>query len=502
MATVNIDQSSLPVGVAAAGAKAGMFVGAAFGALVLGVLDYITGAPPSFALLYVVPVACVGWFVGRAEAVVLALLSVAIGTSAEVGWQEVWPVWVHAWNTFTRLAIFLLAAIAAATLREDQGRIREANTELARLLEVEARSLRHSEYRFELLVDGMTDHAIVLFDPDGAARKANAGASALVGLPPHDLQGRTLDELFPAADPAPDARPLAELARASPHVEIERWTRRPDGSRYWASIVVYGAEQEATGGMLAVVRDATARKQSEDQVRRARDEALVLARELEAFSYTVAHDLRAPLRAIDGFGALLLEEHGPRLDERGRSHVARIRAAAQRMAQLLDALLELSRLGRRPIHRADVNLTDMARAVVEGISAEYPDRVVSVTIEEGMTARGDPALLEVVLQNLLSNAWKFSSRRERATIAVGSVPGEEPTFFVRDDGAGFDMQFAERLFRPFERLHSAEEFEGTGIGLAIVRRVIERHGGQVRAEGAVEGGATVYFTLPTAEAHE
>jgi len=219
-------------------------------------------------------------------------------------------------------------------------------------------------------------------------------------------------------------------------------------------------------------------------------------KELEAFSYSVSHDLRAPLRAVDGFSKALLDESGAKLEARGRGHLERVRGAARHMGQLIDDLLNLARLSRAEMNRSPVNLTALARNVAGNLAQSQPDRRVHFDITEGLTTEGDAQLLAVVLDNLMRNAWKFTSKHETARIELGRKQDNGvPAYFVRDDGAGFDMAHANLLFAPFQRLHRQSDFEGTGVGLATVQRIIQRHRGRLWAEGAVEGGATFYFTL-------
>lgn len=223
----------------------------------------------------------------------------------------------------------------------------------------------------------------------------------------------------------------------------------------------------------------------------------VANRELEAFSYSVSHDLRAPLRSIDGFSQALLEDCGPQLDSAGRDYARRVRAAAQRMGELIDDLLKLSRVSRAGLTRQDIDLSALARTVLDELSAREPGRVVQISIQEGLSAWADPHLVRILLDNLLGNAWKFTSRAAHAKIQVGVTEQQgQLTFWVQDNGAGFNAKYVERLFRPFQRLHSLEEFPGTGVGLATVRRIVDRHGGRVWAEGVPEQGATFYFTIP------
>lgn len=220
-------------------------------------------------------------------------------------------------------------------------------------------------------------------------------------------------------------------------------------------------------------------------------------KELEAFSYSVSHDLRAPLRSIDGFSQALLEDYSESIDAQGQNYLQRVRAASQRMAQLIDDMLNLSRVSRVEMRREQINLSAITREVLEQLQREQPERTVEAIIADNINARGDERLLRIALENLLGNAWKFTSKQRSARIEFGVREGDagEDVFFVRDDGAGFDMAYADKLFGAFQRLHSVSEFEGTGIGLATVQRIIRRHGGRIWAESEVDRGATFYFTL-------
>jgi signal transduction histidine kinase len=239
------------------------------------------------------------------------------------------------------------------------------------------------------------------------------------------------------------------------------------------------------------------RREGERAIIRLNADLQAVNKELEAFSYSASHDLRAPLRAIDGFSQALLEDYTGKLDAEGQGYLQRVRAASQRMAQLIDDLLNLSRITRAEMSRDDVNLTAMAQEVAEELRKAEPGREADVIIAPGLRASGDTRLLRVVLANLLGNAWKFTRNKPRARIEFGRARrGNETAYFVGDDGVGFDMEYVDKLFGAFQRLHSAGEFEGTGIGLATVQRIIHRHGGRVWAEGAVEQGATFYFILP------
>jgi signal transduction histidine kinase len=256
-------------------------------------------------------------------------------------------------------------------------------------------------------------------------------------------------------------------------------------------------------------QEVQSRREAEDEVRRLnagleervaqRTEQLEASnRELEAFAYSVSHDLRAPLRGIDGFGHALLEDYGDSLDEEGKDFLRRIRNATQHMGRLIDDMLKLSRLTRAEMRRASVDVSDMAARTAAVLAEEHPEHRVDVRIEPGIVVDGDPELLSVVVENLMDNAWKFSGKTEDATIEVcrSSFDAGEQGFLVRDNGVGFDMAYAGKLFGAFQRLHRSEEFPGTGVGLATVQRVVNRHGGRVWAEAAVDQGATFHVALP------
>lgn len=313
--------------------------------------------------------------------------------------------------------------------------------------------------------------------------------------------------------------------------------RRNDGDVRW--IRATGRHLSGTAGavrrMAGIVQDITERKQAEEEIRRlnAELEQKVIERttelnmktgellenqkallnlvedlngatsqleatnkELEAFSYSVSHDLRAPLRSIDGFSQALLEDYTDKLDEQGKDYLARVRGATLKMSQLIEAMLSLSRLTRGEIKPDVVNLSILAKSIADELQKTQPERKVEFVIAQGVTAKGDMQMLRIVLENFLSNAWKFTGRHPTARIEFGVQQVEGKTaYFVRDDGAGFDMSYAGKLFTAFQRLHTETEFPGIGIGLATVQRIIHRHGGKVWAEGAVEKGATFYFTL-------
>jgi light-regulated signal transduction histidine kinase (bacteriophytochrome) len=251
------------------------------------------------------------------------------------------------------------------------------------------------------------------------------------------------------------------------------------------------------------VQDITKLEEAEKELQRQRSELarsnaeLVAAnKELESFSYSVSHDLRAPLRSIDGFSQALLEDYADKLDSTGQEHLHRVRQAAQRMSSLIDDILGLSQVTRRAMRREDLDLSAMAQSIAEELRAAEPGRQVEFAIEKGLTASGDSRLLRTAMENLLRNSWKYTSGHVTARIEFGKThQNGKSSFFVRDDGAGFNPRYADRLFGAFQRLHTVSEFPGTGIGLATVQRIIRRHGGEIWAEAAVEKGAAFYFTL-------
>lgn len=255
--------------------------------------------------------------------------------------------------------------------------------------------------------------------------------------------------------------------------------------------------QNATFNILEDLNSEKSKLATEVTVRRRAETDLENAnRELESFSYSVSHDLRAPLRGIDGFSHALLKDYGSVLDETGKEYLKLVRESSQRMAQLIDDLLNLSRMSRGELQVQKTDLSQLARAVIKDLRAMDPARRVSFISPAELEARCDSRLIRVVFENLLGNAWKFTSERKYAEIELGlQNENGEMTYFIRDNGAGFDMTYGDKLFGAFQRLHTTEEFAGTGIGLATVRRIIHRHGGRVWAEGVVGQGATFYFTL-------
>ena len=368
-------------------------------------------------------------------------------------------------------------------------------------------ALRRSEAGYRRIVDTAAE-GIWTLDLKGRTTFANAAMAEMLGCTVQFMLGRQAsDFMFPE-----DVADHAERLRARGRGVIERYERRfrrEDGTELWTGVsgTPLFDERDEPLGFMAMLIDITERRRAQQEVLElnARLEGLVAdrtrdleaaCRELEAFSYSVSHDLRTPLRAIDGFSQALVEDCGDELSEAGVGYLARVRNAAQRMGEMIDALLGLSRISQRPLEVAAVDLTALAGDIASQLQAADPERAVRIEIEDALVAQGDRALLEVVLGNLLGNSWKYTAKREVAHIKVGAVGARgEPSFFVRDDGVGFDPAHADRLFEPFSRFCGDEEFPGNGIGLATVQRVVRRHGGRCWAEGQLETGATVFFTL-------
>ncbi len=361
--------------------------------------------------------------------------------------------------------------------------------------------------QLQALIDH-TNAVIYMRDLDGRYMVVNREYERLFHLRREEIVGLTDHDLFPAeiADEF-RANDLRAASGGGP-VHVEEVAPGVDGPHTYITVkfpLLDGAGQPYA--VCGISTDITPRKRAEEQVRelnaeleqRVRDRTAELeatARELDAFAYSVSHDLRAPLRSLHGFSEVLLEDYAGRLDDEGRQYLQRIQANVARMGQLIDDLLRLSRASRIGLKRERVDIGAQASEIIDGLRGVEPGRRAEVVIADALMTTGDSRLIRLALENLLSNAWKFTGRREHAIISVGAVrqPGHQ-VFFVRDNGAGFDMRYAGKLFDPFQRLHPAAEFEGSGIGLAIVHRILSRHGGRIWAESEPGKGSTFFFTL-------
>lgn len=361
-------------------------------------------------------------------------------------------------------------------------------------------ALRQSEERHRLLVESVKDYAIFVLDERGRILSWNEGARRLKGYEADEIIGEHFSRFYTRADIArrhPEHE--LEIAKAEGRYEEEGWRLRKDGTAFWARVTIT-ALRDSKGrhvGFAKVTRDLTARRQTEEALTSRVRSFERRNRELDAFSHTVAHDLRSPIRAIEHLSRVLEEDEGARLSENGREVLRAMGATSRHMAKLVEDLLEFSTASGSEPTRARVDVTEIARDVGDDLVRRQSGRAIEITVAPGLHARADAGLLRIALTNLLGNAVKFTRNVPRARIEVGEEDTPEgPAFFVRDNGAGFEPARAGALFQPFSRLHGANEFEGTGIGLATVDRIVRRHGGTVWAKGKVGEGATFYFTIP------
>lgn len=404
--------------------------------------------------------------------------------------------------------------------------LKAAGQELERLvaertvqLETANKELRANEERMRFLIEAVKDYAIFGLDSDGIIQTWNQGVERIGGYKASEIIGRHISIFYREEDiQSGKVDRELQIAVKEGRCEDEGWRIRKDGSKYWANVIVTPIYDENGGlmGFSKIVRDLTKQKRAEEELRaseqRLREQSAQLEaanKELEAFSYSVSHDLRTPLRTIDGFSQTILQSYMDKLDEQGQHYLQRIREGSQRMGQLIDDMLHLARLTQGELDvQENVDLSAIAHDIADTLKQHEPNRNVTFDIETNVAAKGDKRLLQAALQNLLDNAWKFTARHETAHIEFGTIrtdlpPGntnsqETCIYYVRDNGAGFNMNYADKLFGAFQRLHKTTEFSGSGIGLATVQRIIRRHGGLIWAEGEVEKGATFYFTLQPA----
>ena len=365
-----------------------------------------------------------------------------------------------------------------------------------------------SHDQLQELIDNVSAMIYMKTIDEGRYILVNREWERLIKTSRHQVVNLTDHEVFP--------RELADklrendlgVARAGHTVQFEETAEFDNEIRSYLSVKFPVLDSAGKAyAVCGISTDITDRIRAEEQVRElnAGLEARVAertaeleasTRELDAFAYSVSHDLRAPLRSLHGFSQAILDDYGPLLDDVGRGYLDRLQVNVKRMGDMIDDLLNLSRATRVDLKRESVDLSGLAREIMTDLSAAEPERTVTSVIADDLTATGDRALLRMVLQNLLSNSWKFTAKLPAATIEVGQIDHRgDRCFFVRDDGAGFDTRYADKLFTAFQRLHPAAEFEGNGIGLAIVQRIVRRHGGQVSAQSVLGHGATFSFTV-------
>lgn len=348
----------------------------------------------------------------------------------------------------------------------------------------------------------MLDDAVVWTDESGKIVSCNKAFHAMTNRPHDEVVGGCFADLAPLT--------RARLPLGSGEHPVDHVLASPDAVRETLELAlgdtrrtleIHGARSVLPGGgaaLVFVLRDQDALARAEEAAREASRQLTVTNQELQSFLQSISHDLRAPLRTIDGFSQALSEDYAAVLDARGHGYVARVRAGVARMVHLLDDLLGLSRLASAELHDEPVDLSRLAREIAEGLAQTHPDQAVTVAIQADVTCRGDSRLLGVVLASLFDNAWKFTAKVEHPRVEFGVHDERDRSVcFVRDNGVGFDMAHKDRLFIPFQRLHPVEEYPGAGVGLAAVRRIVHRHGGTTWAEGATGAGATFSFTLPT-----
>lgn len=371
------------------------------------------------------------------------------------------------------------------------------------------RDVRRLDELWERAIECLAD-PIYLVDLDDTLLRANRAFFDTRGLTPDQALGRNImDIMHPEGEPVPCPVCRARQERRDAIITVEQ--THPDntvGHAFEVMVRIIRDENDQPLGIIMGMRDLNRQREIEAELRQHRDhlEELVTRRtqqlensnrELEAFSYSVSHDLRAPLRCIDGFARILEEEYMPHLDARGQDCLRRLLTNSQRMDELIDDLLQFSRMARGELRHAHTDLVPMAKVIMDELREQAPNRQVDFQHPDRLLVYGDTQLLRVALENVLHNAWKYTGKRDTALIELGSqTQGNRQVHYVRDNGAGFDMRYVDQLFGAFQRLHNKQEFPGTGIGLATVQRIVHRHGGEVWAQAQVDRGATLYFHLP------
>jgi len=374
-----------------------------------------------------------------------------------------------------------LAVRAQIVTADEIGLLTHAFNRMTKSLEDSTVSRAYVENIIESMLDG-----VLVIENSGTITRANREIEKIFGYSRAELFGAPLGKILKSF----------QVRDGLANTEVEGVTKNGVYVPVFVSVAPLASKGPDSEFKVCVVKDITERKKYEEELSERNLELTHANRELEAFSYSVSHDLRAPLRGIDGFSQALLEDYGPRLDGEAKNYLERIRGGVQRMGQLIDDILNLAKISRATMFFKTVDLSGIAEGIAQDLKSREADRDVTFEIKPGIEAGADPVLMKSALENLIGNAWKYTSKRGGAVIEFGATElyGKR-TYFVRDNGVGFDMAYADKIFAPFQRLHKQEDFPGTGVGLASVQRIIHRHGGTIWAEAEVGRGATFYFTL-------
>lgn len=381
------------------------------------------------------------------------------------------------------------------------------SAQLEKKVEERTQELEESREQYRRIVE-TAQEGIWTMDTTNNITFVNAKMCELLGYTPEEMIGKSLFT-FVDAESQSAAMTHREKYRQGIKHQYEFKFRRKEGSDLYALISAAPLLDDSGEyvGVLDMIADITARRQAEEEILKLNAELeqrviertaqlSAVNRELEAFSYSVSHDLRAPLRTLDGFSLALLEDYADRLDDEGQNYLKRIRTGSQRMSEIIEALLNLARISRAELQMKQVNLSEIVRSIETEMIEQHSMRQVEFIVQDGLEVRGDEKMLRVALTNLLNNAWKFTRKQDHPRIEFGLTQHDgKPAYFVRDNGVGFDMVHADKLFGAFQRLHHLTEFEGTGVGLATVARIIHLHGGDIWAHSTLNAGAAFYFTL-------
>ncbi len=396
---------------------------------------------------------------------------------------------------FVKNAGFFPAQLVSTPLRDNAGRPEEY---LVTIIDISARKTTEELHaRLAAIVENSYD-AIFSKTLDGIVESWNLSAERMFGYTEDEIKGRSVSVLSPQDRSSEVSEILRRIKNGESVRDLETVRRKKDGAEIEVSLMVspiLTAHREIIGASI-IVRDITERKQWERSLLDLNERLKISNRGLEDLGHTLSHDLLKPIRGIEAFSRIILDEHAEKLDTEGRQLLKIVNESALRLRVMVSGLFNISRIARTELHRRKVDVTALVRTIVLRCRREKPSRDVEFSVQDGLSVMGDAALLEIALDNLIGNAWKFTDKRSKAIIEFGQTGSRGKTaFFLRDNGAGFDMQYADKIFALFQRLHSDTEFEGTGIGLATVQRIVFRHGGEIWAEGESGKGATFYFTL-------